>query len=424
MTTPKIGVLVAIPIKGRKLMNRSGGKQSPYVQLKLGEQKKRTKASLIAAAEPEWDQEANVFHGQMDMNVSVYDEGKKNELIGEGILLLHEVVDKGELDVWFPIKYNGTAAGDIYFELTFYASAPPPTAGGTPPIPQAQIQTPVGHIQPGYPGPGVHPLPHTPPVSGFGSPAVGQPTPFLPYNATPRPFPASPYPAAAPFGVPPVSGPGYNQPFGGAPPFRPPGASPYPTNATPQFGSPNAPGGGYPQMPQPFPGSNTNYPPNNNNINNMPPRFPAPQHPSPGGQQIPSFPQGPGGPPNSFPSNGPNNNYPNNGPPPNFPNNNNFNSNGPSNNNFNQNGPNNNFNQNGPNNNNFNRPNNSFSGNGPNNFNGNGPNNFNGNGPNNNNFGNNGPNNNNFNNNYNNNNQPGAPVTPLVQYNNSLGSFP
>lgn len=32
------------------------------------------------------------------MGVSVFDEGKKNELIGEGTLLLHEVIDKGELD--------------------------------------------------------------------------------------------------------------------------------------------------------------------------------------------------------------------------------------------------------------------------------------------------------------------------------------
>jgi hypothetical protein len=32
------------------------------------------------------------------MSVSVFDEGKKNELIGEGTLLLHEVIDKGELD--------------------------------------------------------------------------------------------------------------------------------------------------------------------------------------------------------------------------------------------------------------------------------------------------------------------------------------
>lgn len=59
MTSQKIGVLVAIPIKGRKLVNRTGGKQSPYVQLKLGEQKKRTRASLIASVEPEWDQEAS-----------------------------------------------------------------------------------------------------------------------------------------------------------------------------------------------------------------------------------------------------------------------------------------------------------------------------------------------------------------------------
>jgi len=60
MSTPhKIGVLVAIPIKGRKLVNRIGGKQSPYVQLKLGDQKKRTKASLVASVEPEWDQEAS-----------------------------------------------------------------------------------------------------------------------------------------------------------------------------------------------------------------------------------------------------------------------------------------------------------------------------------------------------------------------------
>ncbi|KAF9271984.1 hypothetical protein BGZ88_005340, partial [Linnemannia elongata] len=101
MATPrKLGVLVAIPIKGRKLVNRSKGKQSPYVQLTLSGQNKRTKASLIASVEPEWDQEVrlDVFQGALDMGVSVFDEGKKNELIGEGTLLLHEVIDKGELD--------------------------------------------------------------------------------------------------------------------------------------------------------------------------------------------------------------------------------------------------------------------------------------------------------------------------------------
>lgn len=32
------------------------------------------------------------------MHVVVLDEGKKNELIGSDVLLLHEVLDKGELD--------------------------------------------------------------------------------------------------------------------------------------------------------------------------------------------------------------------------------------------------------------------------------------------------------------------------------------
>ncbi|KAG0358108.1 hypothetical protein BC939DRAFT_508904 [Gamsiella multidivaricata] len=461
MTSHKIGTLVAIPIKGRKLINRSGGKQSPFVQLKLGEQKKRTRASLIASLEPEWDQEASdflwhpssllrlpclvrldVFHSQMDMHVAVYDEGKKNELIGDGVLLLHEVIDKGELDVWFPVKYNGTSAGDIYFELTFYAAAPPPAAGTTPPpAAQAQIHTPIRHTQPGYQGgPGMHPMSHAPSVSGYGSPASAPQFPggmYQPgFNATPRPpfaptptqpfspapvqsfspAPAQPFspapvqpfsPPIAPYGGAPAPGQGFNQPIGGGPaPFRPPGASLFPANASPQFGNSTAPGGypNMPQMPQPFasgPGGNNNYPPNNNmnnNNNNHQPRFLMPQHSSPGGQHMspaPSFPQGPGGggPPNSYPNSTPNNNFSNNGPPNSYPNNNNFSNNNNHGNSFNNNNNNNNH---------------------ANNFN---SNNFNNNANNN-------SNNNNNNNNRNPNNPGAAPVTPLMQYNYSLESFP
>jgi hypothetical protein len=39
-----------------------------------------------------------VFQDQLDMKVSIFDEGKKGELVGDGILLLNEVIDKGELD--------------------------------------------------------------------------------------------------------------------------------------------------------------------------------------------------------------------------------------------------------------------------------------------------------------------------------------
>ncbi|KAG0250542.1 hypothetical protein BGZ95_007160, partial [Linnemannia exigua] len=346
MTSHKIGTLVAIPIKGRKLVNRTGGKQSPYVQLKLGEQKKRTRASLIASVR------LDVFQDQLDMKVSIFDEGKKGELVGDGVLLLNEVIDKGELDVWFPIKFNGTAAGDVYFELTFYAAAPPPAAGSTPPpAAQTQIHTPLRYNQPGFQGgaPGIHPLPHTPPVSGFGSPAVGHlggpPAPYsgnmyhppAPGAFNARPFPPTPHQQpfpppqptpSMPFGaLPAVSGPGFNTPpFGNNAPFRPPGGGAFPNNpASPPFGHPGPPGsgpgpaGGAFPMPQPSfnngpsnnfpPNSNNgpnNFPPNNNgpnfspnNNNNMGSRFPMPQGPGPNMNNGPgpNFPQGPGGPP-------------------------------------------------------------------------------------------------------------------------------
>ncbi|KAF9917590.1 hypothetical protein BX616_000528 [Lobosporangium transversale] len=294
----KLGVLVAIPIKGRRLLNRSGGKQSPYVQLKLGaNEKKRTKASLIASVEPEWDQEAYVFQGVLDIHVSVFDEGKKHELIGEGTLLLHEVIDKGELDVWFPIKYKNAPAGEIYFELTFYALAPPPNVGpGRSPAPQMHLQhPPLRYAQPGY-MPAGRPLPHTTMV---GHP-VGPPAPF-PGNTYQHPtgYPNSNIPSQ-PRPQPPQPQP---QPQPQPRPYPIPQQHPFiPTHspATPptQLGmnSTFRPKTQYNSRPQqapvpaqirPFP----NIPNGNGPYNNMPPaQYPisplSPQHP-PGGVHMP-----------------------------------------------------------------------------------------------------------------------------------------
>ncbi|KAF9209745.1 hypothetical protein BGZ49_001387 [Haplosporangium sp. Z 27] len=178
MSTPqKLGVLVAIPIKGRKILNKSGAKQSPYVQLRLGDQKKRTKASLISSVEPEWDQEIrlDVYQGNLDMHVKMYDEAKDNEMLGVGTLRLHEVVNKGELDVWFTIKNKGSPAGEIYFELTFYAVAPPQAVGA--PVPHVQIQHPaIRYTQPGY-MPAGRSFPQTPPLPMYGN-IPGPPVPF------------------------------------------------------------------------------------------------------------------------------------------------------------------------------------------------------------------------------------------------------
>ncbi|KAG0345263.1 hypothetical protein BG004_003843 [Podila humilis] len=307
----KLGILVAIPIKGRKLVNRSGGKQSPFIQLKLGEDKKRTKASLIASVR------FDVFQNHLDMHVMVIDEGKKNEIIGDGTLLLHEVIDKGELDVWFPIKYKGKPAGDIYFELTFYAAAPLVVGGGSPMPPQVQMHPQIRHTQPGFRPSGLQHVPYGPPTPYPGNiyhsprpytvPQQQQPYP-VPVNAAP--FRPTPQPQGPPRPSGPPGGPGFNPGFVSAPPqFRPstqytspqmphtrPGAPPRPIP-----GANGVPGYNHP-MPQPL-NSGNSYPPANMPMHNngmLPMSMPVP-HPHGGGNSRPHTPA-----PNSFPSNAPN----------------------------------------------------------------------------------------------------------------------
>ncbi|GJJ74843.1 hypothetical protein EMPS_07201 [Entomortierella parvispora] len=328
-TQRKLGVLVAIPIKGRKLVNKSGGKLSPYVQLRLGDQNKRTRASLIAAVEPEWDQEIrlDVFQGQLDMRVAVRDEGKYG-LIGEGILMLHEVIDKGELDVWFPIRLKGASTGDVYFELTFYAAAPPPGPGIAPsplhqrpslryqmnqapagaggrPLPNAPIAM-HGRMN-GPPAPYAgniyqHPVGYSPGAIPY--PVPGQHQPLSPQQQQMRPpmqmsYPQSkpPMTTAPPFGGPP-SGPGFHPAVVAAatPTFRP---------TTQYSGGPSRPiQGGFVNSPPPFPTGPTtssshypnSYPNNNPQRPSMPTSMPVPQpyNPNQGHGQAAHHGPGPG----------------------------------------------------------------------------------------------------------------------------------
>ncbi|KAF9361782.1 hypothetical protein BGX26_011777 [Mortierella sp. AD094] len=243
------------------------------------------------------------------MFVTVYDEGKKNELIGEGILRLHEVVDKGELDVWFMIKNKGAPAGDIYFELTFYAVAPPPVVGA--PTPHTQVQhPPIRYTQPGY-MPAGRPLPHAPHVTMYGN-IPGPPVPFPGNtyqhptgNRRPYPMPQGhpftpPRPpttssSSSPFGIP-NRGPALNNSFGPGTPPRPfqqtviPGKCPNNMSHIPL--SNFAPQGNLPgrfTVPQPQPG-----------MHNPAMRMPVP-HPT-GGQSF-GYGQNFNRTPNNFPNN-------------------------------------------------------------------------------------------------------------------------
>ncbi|KAI9496936.1 C2 domain-containing protein [Zychaea mexicana] len=125
-----IGELVVIAIKARDLPNREVvGKQDPFVTFRLGETAKRTKTDYRGGQHPIWDDQVNlpVPEGKTTLYMQVFDEdGSREDLISEGDIDLKNVLQEGEEDKWYPLKYRGKKAGEIYVELTFYSARPPP----------------------------------------------------------------------------------------------------------------------------------------------------------------------------------------------------------------------------------------------------------------------------------------------------------
>ncbi|ORZ12005.1 C2 domain-containing protein [Absidia repens] len=113
-----IGELVVIALKA------ASGRQDPFCIFKLGSAAKKTKVDQNGGKNPIWDDQINlpVPPGITRLFVQVFNrQAAKENLISEGHVDLHEVLRKGEHDGFFPLVMNGTKAGQIYLELTFYA---------------------------------------------------------------------------------------------------------------------------------------------------------------------------------------------------------------------------------------------------------------------------------------------------------------
>ncbi|KAG2210729.1 hypothetical protein INT45_000348, partial [Circinella minor] len=125
-----LGELVVVAIKAKELPNREVvGKQDPFVTFRLGEVAKRTKTDYRGGQRPIWDDQVNlpVPEGKTKLYMQVFDEdGPREDLISEGEIDLANVLKEGEEDNWYPLKYRGKRAGDIYIELTFYSARTPP----------------------------------------------------------------------------------------------------------------------------------------------------------------------------------------------------------------------------------------------------------------------------------------------------------
>ncbi|KNG50996.1 c2 domain-containing protein [Stemphylium lycopersici] len=128
---PVIGTLVVIMDRARNLPNkRTMGKQDPYCAARLGKEAKKTKTDKRGGQTPKWDQELRfTVHDSPDYNrlkVSVFNDDKKTELIGEAYANLHSVITPGggQSDEWLGLNCKGKYAGEIRMEITYYDTRP------------------------------------------------------------------------------------------------------------------------------------------------------------------------------------------------------------------------------------------------------------------------------------------------------------
>ncbi|PWY90926.1 hypothetical protein BO70DRAFT_358396 [Aspergillus heteromorphus CBS 117.55] len=128
---PAIGTLVVIVDRAKNLPNRKTmGKQNPYCAARLGKEAKKTETDLRGGQTPRWDQELRyTVHESPDyfkLKVSVFNDDKKTDLIGETMIDLKPLIIPGgsQNDHWHPLQYRAKYAGEVRLEMTYYDTRP------------------------------------------------------------------------------------------------------------------------------------------------------------------------------------------------------------------------------------------------------------------------------------------------------------
>ncbi|KAF2151423.1 hypothetical protein K461DRAFT_228683 [Myriangium duriaei CBS 260.36] len=130
---PEIGTLVVVVDRAKNLPNRRTlGKQDPYCAARLGKEAKKTETDLRGGQTPRWDQELRfTVHDSPDyhnIKVSVFNDDKKTDLIGEAWVQLWDIVitpGGGRADNWHHLSYRGKYAGEVRLEMSYYDSRVP-----------------------------------------------------------------------------------------------------------------------------------------------------------------------------------------------------------------------------------------------------------------------------------------------------------
>ncbi|KAL8689343.1 MAG: hypothetical protein Q9224_004659 [Gallowayella concinna] len=204
---PDIGTLVVIVDRAKNLPNRKAmGKQDPYCAARLGKEAKKTETDRRGGQTPRWDQELRfTVHESPDyyqLKVSVFNDDKRTELIGETRIGLEDIIipGGGQNDTWHHLHCKGRFAGEIRIELTYYDTRPKedksperpvePTLDGSrepgrdsvggPRGPKPLKRRPLPANPTGLPRPGMPEHTHSAPLPQPTEPMIHQPAPSHP----------------------------------------------------------------------------------------------------------------------------------------------------------------------------------------------------------------------------------------------------
>ncbi|CAG8577392.1 11125_t:CDS:2 [Acaulospora morrowiae] len=227
-----LGELVVVAIKGRNLTSSGIGKADPFVTFRIGDTARRTKADKRGGQNPNWDDEVRFQlkdeSSNKKMKVQVYIEDKReHDLIGETVIDLKNVLEKGEVDEWFEVKFRNKYAGEVFLEMTFYSAGEPPPVSANQRIHPVAPTTIHQTQSPPYKPPSSN-YPPTTPISNNASAPYPPPHNYPPNNPVlSPPLQSSKLPPVQQY--PPVS-----QPY---PPVSQVNSTPYPpvsqANSTP-----------------------------------------------------------------------------------------------------------------------------------------------------------------------------------------------
>ncbi|KAH6840621.1 hypothetical protein B0I37DRAFT_437951 [Chaetomium sp. MPI-CAGE-AT-0009] len=193
---PEIGTLVLVVDRAKNLPNRKTiGKQDPYCAARLGKEAKKTTTDIRGGQTPKWDQELRfTVHDSPDyyqLKVSVFNDDKKTELIGEAWVDLRDIIvgGGGQSDQWHQLACRGKYAGEVRIEITYYdnrpkperpavkAKPPPPTEAEPAPAAAGPRQVPKRRPLPTDPVTGKSPAPPSPVPEQGETPPRPQPNP-------------------------------------------------------------------------------------------------------------------------------------------------------------------------------------------------------------------------------------------------------